>query len=268
MDDDGLIYKLLDIKYPEAAPKGIHYNCLKPYCSETVLPAATHSVPQPPRDALPGFTALSGSLPLTLVNLLQTRYNGLLGCLYLCWGDQRDGSLVGLQRRPRAQLVRQCRSLLVPPLPGLGVLFGSPSAFCYEYILLFLFWNGDISFEEREICKRICFCFVRVIGLFCGVSVGLVLLAEGYGWGEVIYWIVGGRAMFLFLFLLLNKQSTVRSCPSSGDSDCTHDLQVTLHNDKTKASVTLLTIGPVTCRPPTLFLETVFHVYQGISCLI
>lgn len=64
MDDDGLIYKLLDIKYPEAAPKGIHYNCLKPYCSETVLPAATHSVPQPPRDALPGFTALSGSLPL------------------------------------------------------------------------------------------------------------------------------------------------------------------------------------------------------------
>ena len=65
-DDNGLLYKLLDLTHPQAGPKVVHYDRLKPYRS-TWGTSSTHTnppvVPQP-MDTLPKYTALSGSLPL------------------------------------------------------------------------------------------------------------------------------------------------------------------------------------------------------------
>uniref|UniRef100_A0A3B3WTS4 Integrase catalytic domain-containing protein n=1 Tax=Poecilia mexicana TaxID=48701 RepID=A0A3B3WTS4_9TELE len=65
VDEKGLLYKLVDVKYPQAATRVIHYDRLKPYRSSTdTLPTdVSQSVFPPNRDTLPRYTALSGSLP-------------------------------------------------------------------------------------------------------------------------------------------------------------------------------------------------------------
>lgn len=62
LDDNGLTYTLVDMKSPQAAPKVIHYDRLKPYRCKDI----SDSMIQPFIDTVPRYTALSGSLPLFL----------------------------------------------------------------------------------------------------------------------------------------------------------------------------------------------------------
>ncbi|KAK6491574.1 hypothetical protein HHUSO_G3672 [Huso huso] len=73
-----IVYELLDLRHPEAQPKIIHYDRLKPYRSTWPENVPSNSVLPPPQNhedplpcpdvrstnGIPGYTALSGSLPL------------------------------------------------------------------------------------------------------------------------------------------------------------------------------------------------------------
>lgn len=64
-DNNGLIYKLFDLRHPQAVSKVVHYDRLKPYRStwDTASAPVNQLVSRQPMDILPSYTALSGSLP-------------------------------------------------------------------------------------------------------------------------------------------------------------------------------------------------------------
>lgn len=57
MDNNGLIYKLMDVKYPQTATKVIHYDRLKPYrCATDRVPMdVTQAVLPPSMVTLPRY---------------------------------------------------------------------------------------------------------------------------------------------------------------------------------------------------------------------
>ncbi|CAK6950517.1 hypothetical protein L3Q82_022807%2C partial, partial [Scomber scombrus] len=64
--NQGLLYKLLDLRRPKAGPKIVHYERLKPYRSSWDPSSAQVNQPVVSQhvDTLPRYTTLSGSLPL------------------------------------------------------------------------------------------------------------------------------------------------------------------------------------------------------------
>ncbi|XP_063078039.1 uncharacterized protein LOC134467953 [Engraulis encrasicolus] len=95
-NDQGLIYKLLDLKHPHKEPKVIHYDRLKPFRSTwEASEALGHDTP------LPRYTALSGSMPFQF----GSTDTGQTSATSTGQTQTATGPVVPLMRRPSGRVV-------------------------------------------------------------------------------------------------------------------------------------------------------------------